>query len=235
MSAGTSPGTLLDPRDWKRLRSWYRLHGRHDLPWRKNRSPWRVLLAETLLHRTRADSVARLYPEIVEEFPAPAAILERPQLWRELVRPAGLTWRVETFIRACSELVRKHGNRVPPEIAALEALPGIGHYVAHAVVCFGFGERAALVDTNTIRLAGRISGRDLDPSRHRSRAVRETVARLGPDGGAPDAEDNFALLDLAALVCTPRAPRCMVCPLRESCVTGRSLTGMTNNQGEDGR
>ncbi len=236
MNTQGSSGLLLEARGWQQLRHWYRQHGRHDLPWRKNRTPWRVLLAETLLHRTRADSVAAIYPLIVREFPSPEAVLEHPERWRELTRPLGLVWRVETFIRTCSELVRKHGARVPDEFPALEALPGFGHYVSNAVMCFGFGERAALVDTNTIRLAGRIAGRNLDPGRHRSRAVREAVAGLGPDGETPDAKDNFALLDLAALVCTPRAPRCMVCPLREACVTGRCLTGMTgNNQGEDAR
>ena len=172
---------------------------------------------------------------VVGEFPSPGAVLERTELWRELTKPLGLAWRVETFVRACSELVQEHADSVPGEATTLEKLPGIGHYVAHAVICFGFGERAHLVDTNTIRVAGRVSGTDLDPSRHRTRAVRQAVASLGPDGSAPDADDNFALLDLAALVCTPRAPRCMVCPLRESCVTGRYRTDLAvDDQGEDG-
>jgi A/G-specific adenine glycosylase len=236
VTAGSPPDPLLATSDWQRLRRWYRRHGRHELPWRNNRTPWRVLLAETLLHRTRANSVAVLYPAVTEEFPTPATVVERPERWRELTRSAGLAWRAESFIRACSELVYRHGNRVPGETAALKELPGIGHYVASAVVCFGFGQRAMLVDTNTIRLAARISGEDLHPERHRSRAVRDVVSRLGPEGEAPDADDNFALLDLAALVCTPREPRCMLCPLRESCVTGRSRTETVgNNQGEDGR
>lgn len=227
---------LLGARDWRRLRRWYRKNGRHGLPWRQNRTPWRILLAETLLHRTRADSVVAIYPAAIREFSSPAAVLERQDLWRELTRPAGLVWRAESFVRACSELVHRYGNRVPGEPAALEELPGIGHYVASAVVCFGFGQRAALVDTNTIRLAARISGEDLQPGRHRSRAVRDAVSRLGPEDKAPDADDNFALLDLAALVCTPREPRCMLCPLRESCVTGRSLTITAGkDQEEDAR
>jgi A/G-specific adenine glycosylase len=95
--------------------------------------------------------------------------------------------------------------------------------VARAVLCFGFGWRAVLVDTNTIRVTSRVSGKPLGPSHHRSRKVQEQVSRIGPGGEPPDADDNFALLDLAALVCTPRSPECKVCPLRESCVTGRSL------------
>ncbi len=224
---------LLENRDWHRLRAWYGLRGRHGLPWRRARSPWRVLLAETLLHRTRADTVARVYPAASSGFPSPKAVVDRPELWRELTRPLGLSWRAETFIAACSELVREHAGRVPDERAALERLPGIGHYSANAVICFGFGRNAALVDTNTIRLAARISGERLDPSRHRSRAVREAVARLRPDGQPPGADDNFALLDLAALVCTPRAPQCTVCPLAEGCATGRSVLYGTGRGSEN--
>lgn len=229
MSAGAPAEPLLGDRDWRRLRRWYGSHGRHDLPWRRARSPWRVLMAETLLHRTRAASAAISYPAVVREFLSPEAVLDRPELWRELTRSLGLAWRAEKFLLTCRELVQGHGGRVPDGIAALEALPGIGHYVANAVVCFGFDRRAVLVDTNTIRLAGRISGEGLDPSRHRNRAVRETVARLGADGRAPDADDNFALLDLAALVCTPRAPQCTVCPLMEGCVIGRSAMKTAND------
>ncbi len=229
MSAGASVEPLLGTRDWQRLRRWYGLHGRHDLPWRQSRSPWRVLIAETLLHRTRAASAAAVYPEVVRKFLSPEAVLDRPELWRELTRSLGLAWRAEKFLLTCSELVQGHGGRVPDGMPALEALPGVGHYVANAVVCFGFGRRAVLVDTNTIRLAGRVSGEVLDPSRHRNRAVRETVARLGADGRAPDADDNFAFLDLAALVCTPRAPQCTVCPLMEGCSTGRSAMEAAEN------
>lgn len=228
MSAATPAESLLEARDWERLRRWYGSYGRHNLPWRQNRSPWRVLLAETLLHRTRAASVATVYPAVVREFPSPQAIPERAELWRELTRSLGLAWRAEKFILTCQELVRKHNGQVPERIGDLERLPGIGHYVASAVACFGFNRPAVLVDTNTIRLASRISGKELAPSRHRTRAVRETVARLG-EGGAPEPDDNFALLDLAALVCTPRLPQCTVCPLMEGCVTGRSAIRKVEN------
>lgn len=236
MSSTTTPGgSLLGVRDWQRLRSWYRHHGRHHLPWRKNRSPWRILVAETLLHRTRADTVAALYPAIIGEFSSPGAVLDQPERWHAMTKPAGLVWRSEAFIRSCTELVLRHEGQVPIIPEGLLALPGVGHYVAAAVRCFGFGEPAILVDTNTIRLTGRVAGMDLDPSRHRTRAVRGAVARLRPDGRLPDADDNFALLDLAALVCTPRAPQCIVCPLREGCVTGhaRTTTG-EGRQPEDG-
>lgn len=213
---------LLSARYWARLRQWYRTHGRHELPWRHDRSPWKVLLAETLLHRTRAEIAAVIYPKLVSELPSPAAVVERPARWRELMRPAGLAWRAETFLATCRVLVEKHHGQVPEDLQALVALPGVGHYVAQAVLCFGFGRRAVIVDTNTIRLAARISGEALNPAHHRSRAVHQMVRRLGPGAKAPDAEDNLALLDLAGLVCQARAPRCGICPIQAGCVTGLS-------------
>lgn len=220
---------LLSKAAWTSLRTWYRLHGRHELPWRNQRTPWRVLVAETLLHRTRADIAASIYPKLVQQFPGPRAILQRPSVWRDLLAPAGLAWRVEAFVECCKQLAARHGGQVPSERKALMALPGVGHYGAQAVLCFGYGQRASLVDTNTIRLAGRISGQAVLASAHRTRRVQELVARLGDGGCAPDASDNFALLDLAALICLPATPRCRCCPIECFCETGRAGTGAGTN------
>ena len=214
--------SFLGRAAWTQLRRWYRKHGRHGLPWRKDRNPWRVLLAETVLHRTRADIAAALYPQLVREFPDPQAVLRRPDLWYELVWPAGLAWRAQAFLACCGILTERFGGHVPSDQAALEGLPGVGHYVAQAVRCFGFGIRTPLVDTNTIRLASRISGLSASQERHRSRAVQQLVACLAEENRPPDDDDNFALLDLAALVCLPRSPSCETCPLRLDCATGRT-------------
>ena len=118
------------------------------------------------------------------------------------------------------------------------ALSGVGNYVADAVGCFGFGDPTVLVDTNTIRLANRIAGIDLCTSRHRSKAVREIVRRLGPNACSADSSDNLALLDLAAKVCKPTSPLCLKCPVQRSCSTGTAKICPENNVsvsvGEDG-
>jgi A/G-specific adenine glycosylase len=214
--------SFLSTEAWQQLRRWYGLYGRHQLPWRRERSPWRVLVAETLLHRTRAEQAAQLYPAVIAAFPSPEAILARPERWHELTRSAGLLWRTEMFLTTCKILVEKHGGQVPDDLAALIALPGIGHYVAQTVICFGHSKPAVIVDTNTIRLAARVSGETLLATRHRSHRVHQAVARLGEHARASDAEDNFALLDLVALVCKPAKPQCPACPLRNCCITGRS-------------
>jgi A/G-specific adenine glycosylase len=175
------------------------------------------LLAETLLRRTRADIAARLYPDLLKEFAHPSRVVADAHRWKQKTRSLGLAWRSEMFIRTCQSLVGSHRGAVPADEITLQGLPGIGHYVARAVRCFGFGSPAVLVDTNTIRLASRISGAHVNPGRHRSQAVQQLVGRLGHS--AP--EDNFALFDLAALVCRPRRPLCEVCPVASVCITGR--------------
>ncbi len=220
---GTLDGPILTPAAWRSLRQWYRRHGRHELPWRRLKSPWAILVAETLLRRTRAELAARVYQDVLKHFRSPASVVRRPRTWRSLTKTLGLAWRGDTFIKACKILTSKYQGHVPSKEVELLALPGVGHYVAKAVLLFGFSRPAVLTDANTIRLASRISGLPLSPARHRNRSVQSIVATLGPSHRPTSAADSFALIDLAALVCSPRRPRCGSCPVARCCVTGRTL------------
>lgn len=213
----------LSGKDWASLRSWHRIYGRHDLPWRRTPTPWRVLLAEVLLHRTRALAVENLYEVIANRFPSPEMVLQLRAEWLELTRPAGLAWRAEVFISACERLVAYHHGQVPEGRDALMALPGVGHYIASAVRCFGFQIPGVIVDTNTIRVVSRVAQQPLSPAHHRSRKVGKAVARLSEDGIASTPEDNYALLDLGAMVCHAAKPECARCPIRFGCATGRRV------------
>jgi A/G-specific adenine glycosylase len=207
---------------WVRLRSWHHEYGRQHLPWRGQVGPWGVLLAEILLHRTRADAVEKLYPSVIREFSSPADVLAKRQRWIEATRSLGLFWRTQQFVLACEMLVEEHGGTIPSDEGVLLRLPGVGHYIASAVRCFGFAIPAVIVDTNTIRLTSRISGQTLEPSRHRSKDVHKMVARLGEDTNPPNAEDNYSLLDIASLVCLIQDPLHSECPLLPCCATGRA-------------
>ena len=215
--------SALSLRDWANLRSWHREHGRHHLPWRRDATPWNVLLAEVLLHRTRASAAERLYDKALNKFPGPEAIVRNTADWLESTRPVGLAWRSRIFVSTCERLVVVYKGEVPIRWNDLTSLPGVGHYIASTVRCFGFGLPEVLIDTNTIRLASRITGESLIPSRHRSKKVRKVVARLYEDGSSGCAEDNYAFLDLAALVCHSAKPACNWCPLLSGCVTGNRL------------
>jgi A/G-specific adenine glycosylase len=212
---------LLSSSDWRRLRAWFRVHSRR-LPWRHNTNPWRILLAETLLHRTNARLIEVLYPVALREFPSPKAIVGKKKHWIKIAHRAGLAWRARKFISACEVLVNEYGERVPSDRAELQSLPGLGHYTASAVRCFGFGYAEHITDTNTIRLAGRIAGMSVNPADHRAKIVQNLTARLGEYGLPLRAKDNYALLDLAAIVCRPTTPLCCECPVRSRCSMGRT-------------
>ena len=229
-TAGAVPA--LSPRDWASLRTWYDEHGRHHLPWRVDSTPWKVLLAEVLLHRTRATAVERLYDEALSRFPGPEAIVRRSADWLQTTQPAGLTWRVQSFISTCDSLVALHGSHVPSKWVYLTSLPGIGHYIASTVRCFGFGLPEVIVDTNTVRLASRIRGEPLSSSHHRSRKVRQAVASILANGSAACARDNYALLDLASLICRTGKPLCDRCPVVSGCVTGSRFLADLATAGE---
>ena len=216
-------GPALSTHEWDSLRSWFEEHGRHELPWRVDPSPWGILLAETLLHRTRAVAVESVYRDVLNRFGSADEVVERPCEWLEVTRPVGLAWRAKTFISACEDILALHGSKVPSDRDDLKTLPGIGHYIASAVRCFGFGIPEVLVDTNTIRLASRISGEPLNPTNHRSRKVRDIVARITENGIQANPNDNYALLDLAALVCHSKNPECIRCPIAYSCKMGIHL------------
>ena len=226
------PGSILSTSEWTNLRSWYEEHGRHHLPWRKASTPWNVLLAEVLLHRTRASAVEALYDEVSTEFPSPETVIRQATDWVKITSPVGLSWRVELFVSTCEQLVLLHKSEVPAEWTSLTSLPGIGHYIASTVRCFGFGIPEVIVDTNTIRLAARITREQLNTTHHRNRKVRGTVAQLLEDGATGNANDNYALLDLAAIVCRAGKPECARCPLVSGCKTGRDLLTNSSLPGE---
>ena len=225
--------SVLSSGHWTNLRSWHREHGRHNLPWRLGSTPWKVLLAEVLLHRTRASAVGRLYDEVLKKFPVPEAIVGRPADWLETTSSAGLAWRSRVFISTCDRLVTLYRGSVPSGWADLISLPGIGHYIASAVRCFGFGFPEVIVDINTIRLASRITGESLNATHHRSRKVKQAVASILANGTASCVEDNYALLDLAALVCPTKKPLCGQCPLVSGCITGSYLASVSPPTGEN--
>ncbi|HEX8083348.1 MAG TPA: DNA (cytosine-5-)-methyltransferase [Solirubrobacteraceae bacterium] len=204
---GTSFRTLL-------LR-WHRDNAR-TFPWRGREDPWHVLMAEMCLHRTRADQVRPVYEALLQIAPTPAAMVAHSQEAREAMRSLGLRWRTEKIIEVARVLVEEHGGQVPSTDVGLLSLPGVGDYVANATLTFGFGRRAVLLDTNTERIVGRVRGR-VKPIRWQLRLDLYQLA--GSDGA--NAEFNYALLDLGALVCRAGTPDCTGCPVRRRCATGR--------------
>ncbi len=200
----------------QRLLEWHTKYGRK-FPWRMVTSPWLVLLAEVCLHRTRADQVSKIYPALASLAPTPRALIDNFPKADSLLSSLGLRWRVEGLINMARQLSAQHGGQVPEDREALLELPGVGDYVASAVRCFAFKRRAVLLDTNTTRIAQRMAGK----AHMGLWEIRLQLAQMAyPDG--PDSSWNYALLDLGALVCTARTPRCSECPLASNCAYRKS-------------
>ena len=173
-----------------------------------------------LLHRTRARQVVPVYRKFLERFPSIEAIASTPPSEvRNLLYSLGLHWRSDFLYRTVMEIVRSYGGHIPEKREELEALPGVSHYIASAVRCFAFGYPDVLLDTNTVRITGRLFGIPITDSSRRSKRFRELLQFL-IDSDRPK-QFNFALIDLGALICRPEHPLCHQCPVRIMCHHGR--------------
>lgn len=192
----------------RRLLGWYRLSAR-DLPWRRTRDAYRILVSEVMLQQTQVARVIPAYGRFLERFPSLPA-LARASLGDVLVAWSGLGYpRRARDLHRAARAVR---GRLPRDVAALDALPGIGKYTAGAVACFGGGAAVAFADTNIRRVLGRVL-------LGRTASEREAVAiddAVMPRRAA--ARWHHALMDLGATVCAARAPRCGECPVYDACL-----------------
>jgi DNA (cytosine-5)-methyltransferase 1 len=197
------------------LLSW---HGtrKPSVPWRNSRDPWLTLAGEIIGQRTRSVEASAAYDAIVRHAPNPSSALAGAEDLTEALDVLAMDFRGRTILQIAEELVERFDGQVPDDELSLRALPGVGDFLAQAVLCFGFGHRATLVDSSTMRIAGRIHGR---PKLRRFQMRLDLHRLAGGDG--PDPPFNAALLDLGGSVCLPIAPRCVECPLRDHCETGR--------------
>jgi len=199
----------------KKLLKWWKENQRK-FPWRNTRDTYQILISEIMLHRTKADQVVPVYNEFLKRFPT-IDELSRASVndVKKMLYSLGLHWRSEFLHRTAKEIRRKHGGRIPSDKEELEMLPGISQYIASAVRCFSFGYPETLLDTNTVRVLGRLFGIKVSDGSRRSRHFRELYRSL-IDVENPR-EFNYAMIDLGALVCTPKDPLCKHCPIRNMC------------------
>ena len=191
-----------------------------DLPWRRTRDPWAVLVSEAMLQQTQVARVVDRFAPFLDRFPTPAAMAAAP-LADVLEEWAGLGYyrRARDLHRSATAIVADHAGRVPATLPALLALPGIGAYTARAVLALAHGQDHGVVDTNAARVLARaVTGRSMTATE-----TQRLADTLVPRGQAW--LHNQALLDLGATVCTARVPRCDVCPLRGRCAWRRAGGG----------
>jgi A/G-specific adenine glycosylase len=204
----------------RRLRRWFSRHGR-DLPWRRTRDPYRVLVSELMLQQTQVARVVDFYERFTTRFPTlrdvaaapPARVMES---WTGL----GYYARARHLHMLARHVTSTLDARLPDDPAALRELPGIGPYTAGAVASFAHERRAALVDTNVGRVLRRVFAPSIDPAtsagQRRLWALAEAVL---PRTGRAAWTHNQALIELGALVCTARVTHCHRCPVRRFCAS----------------
>lgn len=198
--------------------AWYAVHAR-DLPWRETGcSPWGVLVSEVMLQQTPVVRVLPAWQEWMRRWPAPADLAAEPpgeaiRSWGRLGYPR----RALRLHRCAQAVTERHGGAVPADHDALLALPGVGAYTAAAVASFAFGGRHAVVDTNVRRVLARTVTGTAHAAASLTAAEARLAAGLVPDEPAVAARWAVAAMELGALVCTARAPRCGDCPVRRLC------------------
>jgi A/G-specific adenine glycosylase len=212
-----SPSDMATSSFSATLIEWYDANAR-DLPWRAAEvTPWGVLVSEVMLQQTPAARVSPVWLEWQERWPTPASLAadspgEAVRAWGRLGYPR----RALRLHDIAVALVARHGGEVPDSYDELLALPGIGSYTAAAVATFGFGQRHAVLDTNVRRVLARALRGHADVTTSApSSAERTEALDLVPIEAA--ARHSIAVMELGALVCTARSPRCSACPLLTSC------------------
>jgi len=190
-----------------------------DLPWRApDRTPWGVLVSEVMLQQTPVVRVEPAWRAWQEQWPTPADLAEAPtadvlRAWGRLGYP-----RRALRLQECAKaIVERHDGVVPRTDAELRALPGIGEYTAAAVLAFAYGKRSVVVDTNVRRVLARAVGGTALPAPSYTAAERALAADLAPDGDTEAARWAAASMELGALVCTAKAPKCGACPVATLC------------------
>jgi A/G-specific adenine glycosylase len=200
----------------KRLLTWYRRHGR-DLPWRRSRDPYYIWISEVMLQQTQVETVIPYYHRFLNAFPDVAALAAAPQSavlkhWEGL----GYYARARNLHRAAGVVAVQHGGRIPAEWEAFRALPGVGDYIAAAVLSIAFGRPYAVVDGNVKRVLARLLCIELPVNVQKHHLNYQNHADRLLDPAAPS-DFNQALMEIGSLICRPARPRCPDCPLNEAC------------------
>ena len=200
------------------LQWWYR-NGRF-FPWRATRDAYAIMIAEIMLHRTRAEQVERVYGNFLDRFPNLEALCKTN--WNDVDRTMdslGLKWRTTMLKELCEVLVSDYSSQIPLSKDLLKSLPGIGDYISSAIRCFSLNAPEVLIDTNTVRIAARILGLIPKDSLRRDKKIFDfylrTVSIEKPR------EFYFALIDLGAQICKASIMKCDKCPIGTVCETNK--------------
>ena len=226
MAPKSTPPSRLHSTFRRKLIAWFERSGR-DLPWRRTRNPYQVLVSEIMLQQTQVPRVTGYYARFLETFPTVHHLARaRPARVREAWDGLGYYRRAANLHRLAREVVGQHAGKLPDDPAALERLPGIGRYTAGAVACFAYEKAVPLVDTNVARVLRRAFHPRLPKNGRGHRKLWETAMALQRRPGRSAWTFNQALMELGAVVCTARVALCGKCPVAGQCITGKKEAGL---------
>lgn len=204
----------------RRLLRWFRRTGR-SLPWRATRDPYRIVVSEFMLQQTQVDRVTSYYKSFLRRYPTVYHLARaKPTQVREAWEGLGYYRRAQNLHALARRVVSDYSGRVPDDPQQLRSLPGVGPYTAGAVASFAYERRVPAVDTNVARVLRRVFRPRPVSGARGERAVWTLARSLIPTRRQVAWEFNQALMDLGALICTARRPRCPACPVRTACRTG---------------
>ncbi len=199
-----------------KLLTWYK-ESKRDLPWRKNKDPYRIWVSEIMLQQTKVDTVIPYYERFLKRFPTIEHLSEAKEeevlkLWEGL----GYYSRAKNLWLGVKEVKESYGGQVPNAKQEMLSLPGIGPYTAGAILSIAYEKKVPAVDGNVMRVIARIFHLFEDITKAKTRMmIEQIVDTLIPEQGA--GEFNQGLMELGAMVCTPKQPQCLLCPLVDIC------------------
>ncbi|WP_199794706.1 A/G-specific adenine glycosylase [Lentibacillus sp. Marseille-P4043] len=198
------------------LIDWYETNKR-DLPWRKTRDPYKIWVSEIMLQQTKVDTVIPYFHRFIEKYPTPQDLAEADEqdvlkTWEGL----GYYSRARNLQNAVGEVVAKYGGKVPENKAELGSLKGVGPYTRGAILSIAYNQPEPAVDGNVMRVFSRILKMEEDIAKPQTKKIIEDYVRQLISTDNPSSF-NQGIMELGALVCTPKSPACLFCPVREHC------------------
>ncbi len=200
-----------------KLLAWSEVNSR-TFPWRRAKDPYKICVAEIMLHQTFARKVVPVYKNFLKRYPDIKRLSRAKVSYIEkLIHPLGLIYRARLFKELAKYILKEFNGRFPSNKDALLSIPGVGEYTASAILCFAYEKQVPIIDANVIRVYSRYFGLNTKlPNSAPSKQMLEIATKALPKGKARDF--NYALLDFAAIVCTHYNPKCATCPVRRKCL-----------------
>ncbi len=191
-------------------------------PWRNTSDPYKIFIAELMLHRTRATQVLEVYNTFIDIYPDFKSICQagKEKILNEL-SSLGLKWRAELFYKISCILSQEYNDVIPSDKSLLLELPGVGHYISSAFLCFTYDLPEPILDTNSVRVIGRVFGLKITDSSRRSKKFRILMKEMVNLGNCR--LFSLAILDFADAICKPKDPLCNQCILKNICVYYKTL------------